>query len=78
MARPTTEFLNLTAVSCRNITLRGTGRVTVTVPTGCHTGRGGRQTFAVSLGPSYPTDETAGLGAAGAYGRTVTLRLTAR
>jgi S-formylglutathione hydrolase FrmB len=75
VTRPTTEFLNLTNVTCRGLTLRGTGRVRVTVPTRCGTTLKGQRTFTVDLGPSYSTDETAGLGAAAAYGRTVTVEL---
>jgi hypothetical protein len=76
VTRPTTEFVNLTAVSCHSITLRGSGRVRVTVPSSCNTGLRGQRTFAVNLGPSYPTDEPVGVGAVGAYDRTVTVALT--
>ncbi|MFL6239873.1 MAG: alpha/beta hydrolase [Actinomycetes bacterium] len=77
VARPTTEFVNLTNVTCRALTLRGTGSVTVTVPTGCRTGVDGHSTFAVDLGPSYPTGETGGVGALSAYGQTKTVQLGA-
>ena len=76
--RPAVEFLNLTDVSCSSLTLRGTGRVTVTVPDACGTGRGGQQTFTVDLGPGWPTDELLGLGTSAAYGRTATVALVPR
>jgi hypothetical protein len=46
------EFLNLTDVSCGGLTLRGSGRVTVTVPDACGTGVDGR---AASWSTSGPT-----------------------
>ena len=73
--RPAVEFLNLTAVSCDGLTLRGTGRVRVTVPERCGTGSGGERTFVVDLGPGWPTDELLGLGTSSAYGRTATVPL---
>ena len=74
--RATTEFLNLTDVTCESITLRGTGRVHVTVPATCGTGLHGQRAFLVNLGSTYPIDETGGVGASPAYGRTVTVALT--
>jgi S-formylglutathione hydrolase FrmB len=74
--RSTKEFLNLTTVSCAGLTLRGTGTVSVTVPASCGTGLHGHRSFTVDLGPSYPTDETAGVGALGVYGRTATVKLS--
>ena len=74
--RQPVEFLNLTDVSCSSITLRGTGRVTVTAPRQCKTGVAGERTFVVDLGPSQPLDEPAGLGTSRGYGRTVTVALT--
>jgi pimeloyl-ACP methyl ester carboxylesterase len=65
-ARPGPELLTLRDVSCRGLTLHGSGRVTVKVPASCHTGRNGSPTFSVDLGPS-------GLLRA----RTVTIPLTA-
>ncbi|HWW52628.1 MAG TPA: hypothetical protein VNY84_02575, partial [Acidimicrobiales bacterium] len=73
--RPDVEFLELRSVSCRGLSLQGTGRVTITVPAACRSGLAGRSTFTVDLGPSTPVDEPAGLGATPVYGRTVTLRL---
>jgi hypothetical protein len=64
--RAATEFLNLTDVTCRGLTLRGTGVVTVTIPVTCG---GGMRT--VDLGPSHATDEMAFAGSSNAYGNTV-------
>lgn len=58
--REPVEFLNLTNVGCSGLTLRGSGRVTVTVPKACHTGLDGQSTFTIDLGPSRPTDEPPG------------------
>jgi hypothetical protein len=69
------EFLNLTVVSCTGLTLRGTGRVTLTVPAVCGTGRDGSRTFTVDLGPGWPFDEPGGAGTSQVYGRTVTAAL---
>jgi hypothetical protein len=74
--RPTSEFVDLSDVSCHAVGLKGSGLVTVTVPAWCHTGVQGHRTFTVDLGPSYPIDETAGLGASGAYGAQRTVQLT--
>jgi S-formylglutathione hydrolase FrmB len=74
--RPAVEFLNLTNVSCDGLTLRGTGRVTVTPATSCGTGLDGHRTFTVDLGPSAPIDEPAGAGTSHAYGVTKTVKLT--
>lgn len=73
--RTPVEFLNLRDVSCRSITLQGSGRVTVTVPPRCGTGVGGSATFEVDLGPDQLTDEPLGLSATPVYGRTVTVPL---
>src|SRR5580765_1352569 len=45
--RPAVEFLNLTNVSCSGLTMRGTGKVTVTVPSACETTNAGARTFTV-------------------------------
>lgn len=74
--RAQVEFLNLRDVTCRSITLQGSGRVTVTVPASCGTGVGGSATFEVDLGPDQLTDEPLGLSATPVYGRTVTVSLT--
>jgi S-formylglutathione hydrolase FrmB len=76
VARSPVEFLNLRDVTCRGITLQGTGVVTLTVPDACPVPAAGSRTLSVDLGPSMPADEPAGLGATPAYGRTVTLDLT--
>jgi S-formylglutathione hydrolase FrmB len=75
--REAVEFLNLTDVSCDGLTLRGSGQVTVTVPGWCRTGLDGERTFTVDLGPGQATDEPLGVGSSSAYGRTVTVDLTA-
>jgi hypothetical protein len=74
--REATEFLVTSQVSCKQLTLRGTGRVTVTVPASCQTGFKGQRTFDVDLGPSHPVDDP-GVGQLSAYGRTATVALTA-
>ena len=74
--RPAVEFLNLTNVSCEGLTLRGTGKVTITPATSCGTGLGGKRTFTVDLGPGWPIDEPAGAGTSPAYGKTKTVKLT--
>jgi hypothetical protein len=73
--REPVEFLNLTDVSCDALTLRGTGRVTVTVPKKCRSGVGGDATFTVDLGPTQPVSEPQGAGSSQVYGRTVTVEL---
>jgi len=75
--RQPVEFLKLTSVSCQGLTLQGTGVVTVAVPESCATGVGGKPVFTVNLGPSQATSDPAGLGANPAYGRTITVTLTA-
>jgi hypothetical protein len=74
--RQPVEFLNLTAVSCHALTLRGTGKVVVTVDKKCRTGIDGARTFTVDLGPSQPVSEPQGAGSSHAYGPTVTVQLT--
>jgi S-formylglutathione hydrolase FrmB len=76
--RKPVEFLNLRDVTCRSITLQGSGTMQVTVPDTCPTPANGKRTFTVTLGPSMPTDEPAGASAAPVYGRTVTLVLDRR
>ena len=73
--RPAVEFLNLTNVSCDGLTLRGTGKVTVTVATSCGTGVDGHRTFTVDLGPGWPIDEPGGAGTSHIYGKTKTVEL---
>lgn len=70
--RPNVEFLQLSDVTCRGFTLRGSGLVTVTVPARCGLGR---RVVRVDLGPSMPTDAPATADALPVYGRTVTVRL---
>lgn len=74
--RKATEFLNLLDVSCRGLTLQGTGVVTVTVPTSCGTGLDGKRVFDVDLGPGSPTDEQAGASAVPGYSTRVSLELS--
>ena len=64
--RDPVEFLTLTNVSCDGLTVRGTGVVTVKVPSSCNTKL---KTLTVDLGPSFPVDEPAGASDAPAYGR---------
>ena len=74
--RQTVEFLDLRNVSCRALTLQGTGVVQVTVPPACATGAGGSSKFDVDLGPDQPVDEPVGAGALPVYGTTVTVQLS--
>jgi S-formylglutathione hydrolase FrmB len=74
--RPATEFLDIVKASCRRLVLRGTGAVTVSVDKDCRTGRDGRRTFTVDLGPSHPVDELGGVGATPAYGKAAKIDLT--
>ena len=62
-------------VTCRGLTLRGSGEVTLEVPARCGTGTKGSRLVHVDLGPSMPTDAPAGADAAPAYGRSVTVGL---
>lgn len=75
--RPVVEFLRLTEVSCHGFTVRGTGRVTVSVPARCGTGVDGSRVVHVDLGPSMPGDAPAGADALSFYGRTVHVPLAA-
>jgi S-formylglutathione hydrolase FrmB len=70
------EFLTLRHVSCRTLTLQGTGIVDITAPPACGTGVRGARAFRVDLGPSMPVDEPGGISGTGAYGRSVTVALT--
>ncbi|HET6917310.1 MAG TPA: hypothetical protein VFH56_14545, partial [Acidimicrobiales bacterium] len=63
--RSSTEFLDLSNVSCRQLTLSGSGTWTVTPPADCHA-----QPLRVDLGPSGPADQPAPV-----LGRTVTVSL---
>ena len=73
--RPVRERLRLTDVSCRGLTLRGTGAVRVVVPARCGTGVDGSRVVPVDLGPSTPTDAPLGADAVSGYGRTVRVTL---
>jgi S-formylglutathione hydrolase FrmB len=75
VSRPTDEFLELRDVTCRSLTLRGSGKVTLEVPAFCGTGTNGSRLVHVDLGPSMPTDAPAGADATPAYGRSVTVEL---
>ncbi|MFN2543896.1 MAG: alpha/beta hydrolase [Actinomycetota bacterium] len=74
--REPTEFLTLTDVSCRAVTLHGTGTVTVTVPRRCATGVNGDRVFTADLGASGAIDDGADTSATTVHGRTVTVQLT--
>ena len=63
--RSSTEFLDLSNVSCRQLTLSGSGTWTVNPPPGCHSGP-----LKVDLGPSGPVDQPEPV-----LGRTVTVTL---
>jgi len=69
------EFLNLTHVTCDGITLRGSGVVTVTVPSKCGTGVDGSRVFSVDLGPSGVTNELGGTGACSFVGNQTAVAL---
>jgi S-formylglutathione hydrolase FrmB len=68
--RPASEFLDLTEVTCRGLTVRGTGVVTVTPPKRCHAAPA-----TVHLGPGLPTDSPAGADEAPAYGNVAHVTL---
>jgi hypothetical protein len=76
VTRPADEFLEVRNVSCRGLTLQGSGEVTVQVPADCQTGRDGSRVVHANLGPSMPTNAPAGADATPFYGRTVTVELT--
>ena len=50
--RADTEFLDLSNVSCRRLTMSGSGSWTITPPDSCHS-----KPFATNLGPSSPADQ---------------------
>jgi hypothetical protein len=68
--RPASEFLDLTRVTCSGLTVRGTGKVTVTPPSRCHAAPAN-----VDLGPGMPTDAPAGADEASFYGQAVHVQL---
>jgi S-formylglutathione hydrolase FrmB len=68
--RRAVEFLTLREVSCRGLTLQGTGVVSVRVPAACGTGFRGDPSFEVNLGPGWPFDEPLTAGALPLYGTT--------
>ena len=68
--RAANEFVDLTNVTCAGLTIRGTGRVTITPPPRCHAA-----IATVDLGPSMPTDAQAGADEASAYGNVAHVRL---
>ncbi len=74
--RDAAEFLHLFDVSCRGLTLQGTGLVTVTVPDACSSGLDGEPVFSIDLGPGSSTDDVAGAGSVPGYGARVTITLT--
>ena len=63
--RSSTEFLDLSNVSCHQLTLSGSGTWTVLPPPGCHV-----RSVKVDLGPSGPSDQPVPV-----LGRTVTVNL---
>lgn len=71
------EFLDLTAVSCSGLTLRGSGVVTITVPTSCGTGVNGSNVVTVDLGASLPVNEPHGVGSSTNWGHVAHIALTA-
>ena len=75
VARSNIEFVELRSVTCQGLTLQGTGRVTVTVPSSCRTGLRGQRSFTIDLGNPLPVNEPAGAGATPVYGRTIEVQL---
>lgn len=61
--RSNTEFLDLSGVTCRQLTMSGSGAWTVTPPPSCHS-----KPFSTDLGPSAPADQPVPVA-----GRTVTV-----
>jgi S-formylglutathione hydrolase FrmB len=73
--RPVTEFLVLSDVTCKHLSFRATGRLTVTVPASCHTGWHGKRKFTVDIGVTHSVDDP-GVGQLSPYGVTGTVPLT--
>jgi S-formylglutathione hydrolase FrmB len=71
--RAASEFTDLTDVSCDALTVRGTGKVTVTPPPRCHAAAA-----TVNLGPGMPTDAPAGADEAPVYGSVAHVRFDHR
>ncbi|HEX4654739.1 MAG TPA: alpha/beta hydrolase-fold protein [Mycobacteriales bacterium] len=71
--RPTSEFVDLTDVTCAGLTVRGTGVVTVAPPRRCHA-----RDATVDLGAGMPTNAPAGIDEAPAYGHAVHVVLRTR
>jgi len=78
VARDSVDFLTLRDVSCRGLTLRGSGVVRVTVPASCRTSLNGATTFSVDLGPSMPIDEPGGVSDIPVYGNEKRVTLAKR
>jgi S-formylglutathione hydrolase FrmB len=76
VTRKPIEFLTLRSVTCSGLTLQGTGKVNVTIPTSCRTGLRGHVAFTIDLGPSGVTDDPAATGATPVSGRTATVKLS--
>jgi S-formylglutathione hydrolase FrmB len=76
VTREPVEFLTLEGVSCKGLTLRGSGVVRVSVPASCGTTLNGATTFSVDLGPSMPVDEPGGASDVPAYGNSAHIDLS--
>ncbi|MGN6473366.1 MAG: alpha/beta hydrolase [Mycobacteriales bacterium] len=76
--RPVNEMLRITNATCNGLTLQGTGVVTVKVPSHCPHARKQVRVVTANLGPSMPTNQTAGEDALPVYGRTIHIDLTAK
>lgn len=68
--RASSEFVDLTGVTCTGLTVRGTGDVHVVPPAKCHA-----DAATVHLGAGLPTDSPAGADEAPAYGNVVHVTL---
>jgi S-formylglutathione hydrolase FrmB len=73
--RQPVEFLTLTSVSCKGLTLHGSGVVTIKPPPACKLGHLSKT---VDLGNPGPTDEQAGASALPVVGQTQTITFESR
>ncbi|MGN6474252.1 MAG: hypothetical protein ACTHK4_11480, partial [Mycobacteriales bacterium] len=76
--RPVNEMLRITNATCNGLTLQGTGVVTVKVPNHCPHARKQVRVVTANLGPSMPTNQSAGEDALPVYGRTIHIDLKAK